>query len=223
MLQPAVQVKRILFEEQGDNSGIKDRVTVARWVARSSWSLPCRSIRIGNYKVLPKEKLAVTPLGIQFEVPAILDHQELLTITISMNHILKVLAHFGKSMPILFLHVSEEACARVRRQLKMLNSRAFYLDFQSLDETQKRITILPEKLTEENKAVLKQLLGTKLQELDLRDANEILLRNCPRDVAKLKAKMDLTWAPGNQGTCTSVIPASPWLFLTPTKKDEGST
>jgi hypothetical protein len=31
-----------------------------------------------------------------------------------------------------------------------------FIDFLFVDETQKRITILPEKLTDENKAILKQ-------------------------------------------------------------------
>ena len=79
-------------------------------------SLPCRSIRIGNYKVrgpgfddwweilticpiilsklsqvLPKDKLTVTQRGIQFKVPGILPPQEVITITIGMNDVLKVL------------------------------------------------------------------------------------------------------------------------------------
>ena len=92
-------------------------------------------------------------------------------------------------MPLLFLYVSQDACARVRRQLKMVNTQSFYLEVQSPDETQKRITILPEKLTEENKAVLKQHFESKLQELESKDANEILVRSSPKDIAMLKAKM----------------------------------
>ena len=106
-----------------------------------------------------------------------------------LNTCSQVLAHFGKSMPLLFLYVSQDACARVRRQLKMVNSQAFFLEVQSPDETQKRITILPEKLTEENKAVLKQHFESKLQELESKDANEILVRSSPKDIAMLKAKM----------------------------------
>ena len=52
----------------------------------------------------------------------------------------------------------------------MVNNQSFFLEVQSPDETQKRITILPEKLTEENKAVLKQHFESKLQELESKDA-----------------------------------------------------
>merc|ERR1719187_2512003 len=66
------------------------------------------------------------------------------------------------------------------------------VDFINEDEhcwTKKRIMILPEKLTEENKAVLKQHFESKLQELESKDANEILVRSSPKDIALLKAKM----------------------------------
>ena len=216
--------RKVGLEKQGNDevwkNGVEDRVLDGS-VARPCCSLTCRTIRVGNYKVFPNDELTVTPSGIQFKVPGILDRQEVVTIAISMKDILKVLAHFGKTMPILFLSVSEDACARVRRQLNMLNSQAFYLDVQSLDETQKRITVLLEKLTEEKRVALKQLFESKLQEVDHRDANDILVRNSPRDIAKLKAGMNLTWAaPDYQDT--SVAPASPWLFLTPSNDDEGN-
>ena len=152
-------------------------------------SLPCRSIRIGNYKVLPKEKITITTKGVQIKVPAIINTNEVVTINIPMSDVLKVLAHFGKSMPLLFLYISPAACLRARKILKMTNSQSFYLDVQSNDETQKRITILPEKLTEDNKAILKQHFGSNMQELGSKDANEILVRSSPEDLSMLKRKM----------------------------------
>merc|ERR1712106_638966 len=92
-------------------------------------------------------------------------------------------------MPLLFLYISPSACVRARRTLKMTNSQSFYLDVQSNDETQKRITILPEKLTEDNKAILKQHFGSNVQELESKDANEILVRSSPKDLPMLKSKM----------------------------------
>ena len=71
-----------------------------------------------------------------------------------------------------------------------------FLEVQSQDETQKRITILPEKLTEENKVVLKQHFEHKLQELESKDANEILVRSSPKDIAMLRAKMGVGQSQG---------------------------
>merc|ERR1719234_1124941 len=66
-------------------------------------------------------------------------------------------------MPLLFLYISPSACQKTRKLLKMTNSQSFYLDVQSSDETQKRITILPDKLLEENKVTLNQHFSTIIQ------------------------------------------------------------
>ena len=76
---------------------------------------------------------------------------------------LQVQAHFGKQMPLLFLYVKESACARARKVLKMTSAQSLFLDVSSSDETQKRITILPEKLSDENKSTLKSIFGDLIQ------------------------------------------------------------
>jgi len=152
-------------------------------------SIPCRSVRIGNYKVIPKEKIMISEGGVWIKVQAILNKEELVTIDIPMTGVLKVLAHLGKSMPIIFICVSPSVCGSIRKLLKMTSSQSFYLDVQSGDATQKWITILPGKLTEENKTILKQLFGTNLLELESRDANEMLVRTSPKDLPSLKSKM----------------------------------
>merc|ERR1719187_2912955 len=71
----------------------------------------------------------------------------------------------------------------------MSNTESFYLDITSQDETQKRVTILPEKLSDDNKMVLKQYFGARLNEVESKEANEILVRSSPKDVQHLKQKM----------------------------------
>jgi len=184
-----VETQDLSQEDSGEGSIITD-ATIVDGSHPGQWcSLPCRSIRIGNYKVLPKEKITITMNGVQIKVPGIINTNEVVTINIPMSDVLKVLAHFGKSMPLLFLYISPAACLRARKILKMTNSQSFYLDVQSNDETQKRITILPEKLTEDNKAILKQHFGSNVQELESKDANEILVRSSPKDLSMLKSKM----------------------------------
>ena len=164
---------------QAEERGWKVRLVAGPWSF-----LPCTSVTIGNYKVL-SILLTVTAHGIELKVPSI--SQEVITVVICMNDILKVLAHFGKSSPSLFLFVSQDACARIRRQLNMLNSGAFYLDVLSLDWTQKMITILPNSLPKNEKAILKQHFRSKLQQLESRDANEVLVRSSPIAVALKQA------------------------------------
>lgn len=45
----------------------------------------------------------------------------------------------------------------------------------------KRITLLPESLTEEAKVAFKSLFGKVMDELNAREANEILVRTCPKE------------------------------------------
>jgi len=178
--------------KENNNLKLKDGVpeNIIDGSQSSSWcSLSCRSIRIGNYKVLPKEKITITEKGIQIIVPGIMNPNDVITINIFMKDVLKVLGHFGKQMPLLFLYISPAACQKTRKLLKMANSQGFFLDVQSPDETQKRITILPEKLNEESKVILKQHFAANLQELESKDANEILVRSSPKDIQKIKEKM----------------------------------
>ena len=152
-------------------------------------ALTCRSIRIGDYKVHPKDKIIVTEKGVQIKVPSITNPDEVITLNIVMKDVLKVLIHFGKQMPLLFLYISPSACQKTRKLLKMTNSQSFYLDVQSTDETQKRITILPDKMNDEHKVTLKQHFSAIIQELESKDANEILVRSSPKDIQKMKEKM----------------------------------
>ena len=162
-------------KEQG---GWKVRQVAGPWCF-----LPCTSVMMGNLIVahdkVSSVLLTVTAHGIEFNVRSILHPQEVITIVICMNDILEVLAHFRRSTPTLFLFVSQEACARIRRQLKMLKSQAFYLDC-----TRKMITILLKSVSKRDKAILMQHLKPKLQQLESRDANEVLIRSSHKDVAK---------------------------------------
>jgi len=178
-----------IFYKPGDESVVLDENIIDGSQQGQFCTLSCRSIRVGNYKVLPKEKIIITERGVQVKVPAILNPNEVVTLNIMVQDVLKVLAHFGKSMPLLFLYVSPASCSKIRSCLKMTNKQSFFLDVQTQDETQKRITILPEKLTEDQKAILKTHFGTNVQELEAKDANEILVRSSPKDLQCLKSKM----------------------------------
>lgn len=57
------------------------------------------------------------------------------------------------------------------------------------DETQRRITLLPERLHEDNKVALKNIFGSLtnvLEELSNKEANDILVRASPKEVSLLQ-------------------------------------
>ena len=55
------------------------------------------------------------------------------------------------------------------------------------DETRKRITILPEKLSDDAKMILKRLFDPNLTEVDAKAANTMLVASSPKDSATARA------------------------------------
>ncbi|XP_042230537.1 putative mediator of RNA polymerase II transcription subunit 26 [Homarus americanus] len=128
-------------------------------------SLQCRSIRVGSYKVMPKDRVLIVPQGLRLKIPPITeDSSDSVTFDIPIKSIIKILAHFGRSLPVLFIYIKPSTAASIRRLLKMTDKTGHYFDPCSYDESQKRITILPDRLTEENKNLVKEILSpTNLQ------------------------------------------------------------
>lgn len=164
-----------------------------------------------------------------------------MTFDIPVKSVVKILVHFGRSLPVFFIYVKPSTAANIRRLLKMTDRNGYYFDpcshgkllsflllhnnlnnsniwtmnyflshpnklsSPSSDESQKRITILPDRLTEENKNLVKEVFGPSnllnncgaatgtstssepvnvIEELDHKEANEILLRASSAKVCK---------------------------------------
>ena len=150
--------------------------------------LPCRSIRVGSYKSMPKERAVFTEKGIHLKVPDICSDGKIITLNFRLGEILRVDAHFGRQMPILFINLTPSSCARARQALGMRDpSTGLWLDSTSKDETRKRITILPEKLSDDAKMILKRLFDPNLTEVDAKAANTMLVASSPKDSATARA------------------------------------
>ena len=81
--------------------------------------LPCRWIRVGSYKSMPKERAVFTEKGIHLKVPDICSDDKMITLNFRLSEILRVDAHFARHMPILFMNLTLGACARARHALGM--------------------------------------------------------------------------------------------------------
>ena len=84
--------------------------------------MPCKSISLGSYKSSPKEVAIFTKKGLQLKVPHI-NTEKIVTLNFHISEILRVDAHFGPKMPILFLCVWNSACPRVRQAIGMRDPR----------------------------------------------------------------------------------------------------
>ncbi|KAK2579020.1 hypothetical protein KPH14_002814 [Odynerus spinipes] len=151
-------------------------------------ALLCRTVRIGSYKYVPREKVIISQSGVRFGVPLLEDEKNFVTLDVKIQDIVKVLIHFGKCMPVLFFYTSTNTGAMIRELLGMQDPKGPYYDPAGKDHTHKRITLLPEKLTEESKAVLKNVFMPKglLEELNPKEANDILVRASPKDKSQVQ-------------------------------------
>jgi len=153
--------------------------------SKKNTTLQCRTVRIGSYKVVPKEKVLITPFGIKCTVPMVGSNQ-IVDLKILHHDIIKVLIHFGRACPVLFFYTRPAAAARIRKGLKMLDRNGYYYDSMSSDETHRRITFLPDKIDDDCKAILKEIYGNPdqnvLAELTGKEANDILVKASPKEV-----------------------------------------
>ncbi|XP_011707812.1 PREDICTED: uncharacterized protein LOC105462704 isoform X2 [Wasmannia auropunctata] len=146
-------------------------------------ALECRTVRIGSYKYIPREKVVISHSGVRFSVPLLEDGSSFVTLDVKYRDIIKLLIHFGKTMPVLFFYTSINNGAMIRELLGMQDPKGPYYDPAGKDHTHKRITLLPDRLPEDSKAILTSLFsrGDKIDELNPKEANDILIRASPRD------------------------------------------
>ncbi|XP_076650247.1 uncharacterized protein LOC143357617 isoform X2 [Halictus rubicundus] len=152
-------------------------------------SLLCRTVRIGSYKYVPRERILISRNGVRFGVPLLEDDKSFVTLDVKLQDVVKVLIHFGKSMPVLFFYTTTNTGAMIRELLGMQDPKGPYYDPAGKDHTHKRITLLPEKLSEESKVVLKSLFSRRrlLEELSSKEANDILVRASPKDSSQIQS------------------------------------
>ena len=98
----------------------------------------------------------------------------------------------GRSMPLLFISAVPSACERIRKDLNLeqYKSRGLYYDLESNDDTMKKITMLPVMLSDETKKLLSIFYKEIITELDMRRANELLVKCTPKAQA-LQAQQSL--------------------------------
>ncbi|KAI5633786.1 sentrin-specific protease 7 [Phthorimaea operculella] len=144
-------------------------------------TLNCRTIRIGSYRYTPKEKVYISSKGIKIVAPNLKNESRDVALQIQLREVVKILVHFGKGLPVIFLYTVNRCGAYIRRMLDMTEELGPYYNPMSKNDPYKRITLLPDMITEEAKGTMKSLFGRQMDELNSREANEILVRTCPKE------------------------------------------
>ncbi|KAK9879547.1 hypothetical protein WA026_006617 [Henosepilachna vigintioctopunctata] len=147
-------------------------------------SLQCRTARIGSYRTIPKENISISYSNVAIKVANVSNPKEVATIRIERNDIVKVLICFQKQLPVLFYYLRPNTGSSIREVLEMKeNNVNNYYEPLSDNESHRRITLLPENITEEVKKVLQSLYQpSMLEELTLKEANDILVKTCPKEL-----------------------------------------
>ena len=145
-------------------------------------ALACKWVRLGNYEVVPRGRLLTTENFIQMKVRRITGRQEYVTIELSLEEVVNVLFYCGSSLAVLFLFISPPCCSRVRLLLGMRSRHGLFLDnCAGQDDSQKRVTILMERITAEDITILKSQLQNKLHEIPYENASNIMQTSKPKD------------------------------------------
>uniref|UniRef100_A0A1B6GPP2 Ubiquitin-like protease family profile domain-containing protein n=2 Tax=Cuerna arida TaxID=1464854 RepID=A0A1B6GPP2_9HEMI len=173
------------LKQSVSGGGVDMELALENVSAEEKTFLQCRTVRIGSYKVVPKDKVLITPHGLKVTVP-VLNSDQSVELKILYNEIIKVLIHFGRQMPVLFFYTRPAAAAKIRKALKMDDKNGFYYDSTSSNETHRRITFLPDKIDEDCKQTLKTIFSNPennvFAELSGKEANDILVKASPKEV-----------------------------------------
>lgn len=131
-------------------------------------------------------------MGITIAAPLPSDPSKCVSLFIPSKAILKVLVNFHKALPVLFYYLAPSAGVIIRDKLQMEHGSDIYFDPVSRQDPFKRLTLLPDIIEEDLKTEICEIYLAKineskfslLTELDTREANEILIRSCPKDIRK---------------------------------------
>ncbi|CAB3221398.1 unnamed protein product [Arctia plantaginis] len=170
-----------MFVDSKIHSGDCSREEIISHNSLQVTSLNCRTIRIGSYRYTPKEKVYISSKGMKIVAPSLKNELREVALMIQLKEVVRILVHFGKGLPVIFLYTMSKCGVYIRKALDMTDESGPYYDPMSKIDPFKRITLLPETISEEAKITLKALFGKVMDELNAREANDILVRTCPKE------------------------------------------
>jgi len=110
-----------------------------------------------------------------------IDNSEFVDVQIPNSEMMMVVASLAGYMPALFIYLSTNACQILRQKLKMTDRDQSFLDIASRDNSQRRLSIFPEFLSDINIGIIEKNLGELLQHVSQDHAYEIFLHStCKR-------------------------------------------
>ncbi|KAJ8910989.1 hypothetical protein NQ315_010818 [Exocentrus adspersus] len=193
------------------HSIIKSKGQIEEEIKFVSTKIQCRTIRIGSYRFVPPEQVIVDSKQMTMKVPHPSQENEVKTIRVDRSEIVKVLASFNKSLPVFFYYLNPSLAKTIREELDMVPDGDYYYDpLSSKEEAYRRVTLLPDDVADEDKTNFQMIYGCTpgmLDELNVKEANDILIKTCPKELTKAtlglgsftEIKQLLTYPPEGRG------------------------
>ncbi|XP_031782331.1 uncharacterized protein LOC100680484 isoform X2 [Nasonia vitripennis] len=144
----------------------------------------CRIIRVGSLEYAKKRAMLLSNNGLKFCVPHLDNVSQIVTIDVDIRDVIKVEIYFSKYIPMLFFYITTKAARKIRNKIGMTDKSDFYLDPEG-DETQNKIIILPQTLSEGCHALKEWFLKKKIKKLDKETAKDILARSFKNNKEKI--------------------------------------
>lgn len=122
------------------------------------------------------------------KVPTIKNDKDIKVITLNRECVVKVLVSFNKGLPVIFYYTTPMLGKKVRDIIGMEQGDEQYFDPISKEEAFKRIALIPEIISDEIRLYIKQIYGKPysiIEELSSKEANNILMKTCPKEVNKI--------------------------------------
>lgn len=143
-----------------------------------TFSLKCRTILIGQYKVGGRE-VVMSEKGIQITAPSVKTSENSVVLNIRKRQIVKILYNINKAFSVLFMYTMPSCAAYVRESLEM--SCLFFpsLDPVSYDFTKTKITLLLDRTPESVLSRMNMAFAKtkeKLEEIKTKIAENMLKR-----------------------------------------------
>lgn len=163
------------------------------------FAVPCRSVRMGSYKFCPVGRALFSSEGVMLEAP-VLDSSkvqspdsQLISVVILAEQLLQVEVHFNRQLPVIFLYVTPAVSRKFSLKLGLHKNGPFW-DSASLDESHKRLTLLPCSLDDSAKNAIKQAFVPRgvFHEINIAQANRLLLMSSTPDVREAIDSLPVT-------------------------------
>ena len=157
-----------------------------------SIGLRCKSIRFGSYKCntenYKKDIIRFERGGMMLKIPP-MNANYLVKVKISKKNILKIIAHFSTTSPVVFIHLTPAACSYICKEVQAVMERCDpilinpYYDATSSDDTIKYVTLYPNELNAKSQDWITKIFRASFHKIDKKAAYDMLLKTSPKQFA----------------------------------------